>query len=57
MVPTSFGNRALLALLRTRKRSGAVQYAALPRARKAGLWMVLAVLTGIGLAHLLGGGA
>lgn len=36
----------------------AVQYSgAAAGAVKAGLWMVLAVLTGIGLAHLLGGGA
>ncbi len=36
----------------------AVQYSgAAAGAAKAGLWMVLAVLTGIGLARLLGGGA
>jgi hypothetical protein len=50
--------RFLRYLLTPETEVAAVQYAgAAAGAAKAGLWMVLAVLTGIGLAHLLGGGA
>lgn len=50
--------RFLRYLLTPETEVAAVQYSgAAAGAVKAGLWMLLAVLTGIGLARLLGGGA